>query len=169
MKNSRKFAILMTLGAAAAACNSSGCLDNGSALPLAGFYSSATAEPISVDSVEIAGVGAPGDSVLEKARPALSKVYLPMNPSATATRWALIYRQKQLQALGITDTIAFDYEAIPYFASEECGAMYIYRITGVRHTANLIDSITLTDSLVTNVETERIKIFFRTAQEEPAQ
>lgn len=169
MKNSRKFAILMTLGAAAAACNSSGCLDNGSALPLAGFYSSATAEPISVDSVEIAGVGAPGDSVLEKARPALSKVYLPMNPSATATRWALIYRQKQLQALGITDTIAFDYEAIPYFASEECGAMYIYRITGVRHTVNLIDSITLTDSLVTNVETERIKIFFRTAQEEPAQ
>ncbi|MDE6334927.1 MAG: hypothetical protein K2L77_09815 [Muribaculaceae bacterium] len=169
MKASRKFAILMVLGAAAAACNSTGCLDNGSALPLAGFYSSATADPISVDSVEIAGVGAPGDSVLEKAHLALSKVYLPMNPSASVTRWAFIYRQKQLQALGITDTISFDYEAIPYFASEECGAMYIYRITGVRHTDNFIDSITLTDSLITNVEAERIKIFFRTAQEEPTQ
>ena len=47
--------------------------------------------------------------------------------------------------------------------------MYIYRITGVKHTDNIIDSVTLLDSLITNVELERIRIYFRTAQEEPAQ
>lgn len=165
----RILAIALILGAAVSACNSAGCLDNGSALPRAGFYSSSTGRPISVDSVEIAGVGAPGDSVLEDAHPALSQIYLPMKPGATMTQWALIYRQKELEDLGITDTITFNYESIPYFASEECGAMYIYRITGVKHTYNIIDSVTLLDSLITNVELERIRIYFRTAQEEPAQ
>lgn len=166
---------LLPVGALCAAvatvvsCNSTGCLDNGSALPLAGFYSSATAAAISVDSVEIAGVGAPDDSVLLKANRGTSQVYLPMNPGADITKWAFIYRQRDLLDAGITDTVSFSYEAIPYFASEECGAMYIYRITGVRHTTNIIDSVKLIDSLITNVELERIRIFFRTAQEEPAQ
>ncbi len=169
MTSAPRLAIFMILGVAAAGCNSSGCLDNGSALPLAGFYSSATAKPISVDSLMIAGVGAPGDSVLAHTPPALSKVYLPMDPASPSTRWELTYTQKELLRLGITDTITFDYETIPYFASEECGAMYIYRITRVSHTDNLIDSVALTDSLITTVELERIRIYFRTAEEEPEQ
>jgi len=168
MKCMRIFPIAVCIAAASASCNSSGCLDNGSALPLAGFYSSSTAKPISVDMLEIAGVDAPGDSVLQPAGQT-SKVYLPMNPKSNTTDWAFIYHQKELLDAGIRDTVDFSYEVIPYFASEECGAMYIYRITGVNHTCNIIDSVTITDSLVTNVEFERIKIFFRTAEEEPAQ
>ncbi len=46
--------------------------------------------------------------------------------------------------------------------------MYIYRIESLTHTTHLIDSVLLTDQLFTNVEAERIKIYFRTAQEEPS-
>ena len=46
----KKLLAIIPLAAAAAACNSSGCLDNGSALPLARFYSSATGDGITVDS-----------------------------------------------------------------------------------------------------------------------
>ncbi len=160
---------IILLALAAAACNSSGCLDNGSALPLAGFYSSQSGESISVDSLEIRGNGAPGDSVLVGPSKSGTQVYLPMRADAPETTWIISYKQKALDFPELNDTISFIHETIPYFASEECGAMYIYRITGVRHTTHLIDSITVTDPLITNVDLERIKIFFRTAQEEPEQ
>lgn len=151
------------------ACNSSGCLDNGSALPLAGFYSSATARAIAVDSLEIHGVGAPRDSVLLKVARGVSQVYLPFNPSARQVSWCIAYRQKALDRPEMNDTLTFDYDPVTYFASEECGAMYIYRVTSVSHTSHLIDSVKVIDPLITNVELERIRIFFRTAPEEPAQ
>lgn len=162
--------IIVLAAVITAACSSSGCLDNGSALPLAGFYSSETAKAISVDSVEISGIGAPDDSVLLKSQNGVKQVYLPFNPAERSVRWCLSYRQKHLDFPEYNDTIAFSYDPITYFASEDCGAMYIYRITSVSHTSHLIDSITLVDSLITNVEFERIKIFFRTgSEEEPGQ
>ncbi len=164
----KKLLAIIPLAAAAAACNSSGCLDNGSALPLARFYSSATGDGITVDSIQINGIGAPGDSVLLSPSLRKSQVYLPMRADAPSTSWVIAYRQKALDFPELNDTVTFAYETIPYFASEECGAMYIYRITSVTHTFHLIDSIKLTDPLITNVDIERIQIFFRTAQEEPA-
>ena len=157
------------LALAAAACNSSGCLDNGSALPLAGFYSTATAEAITVDSLEIRGLGAPGDSILLSPSARVQQVYLPMRADAPAVSWVIAYRQKALDYPQLNDTLTFAYETIPYFASEQCGAMYIYRIESVAHSCHLIDSVKIIDPLITNVDVERIQIFFRTArQEEPA-
>jgi len=152
-----------------AACNSAGCLDNGSTLPLAGFYSSATAKPISIDSLQIEGLGAPADSLLLKPSKGVSQIYMPLRANVPATTWVFSYKQGMLANPAFNDTVVFTYQTIPYFASEECGAMYIYRIEQLTHTTHLIDSILLTDSLFTNVEAERIKIYFRTAEEEPEQ
>ena len=66
----RKIAILIASALLAAGCNTSGCLDNRSALPLAEFRSSATGDAISVDSLEVAGVDAPDGDVLSEATPA---------------------------------------------------------------------------------------------------
>ena len=41
--------------------------------------------------------------------------------------------------------------------------MYHYRITRVAHTTQLIDSIGITDSLVTNIERQTIRLYFRTS------
>lgn len=156
------FYILCFVGLALCGCNSTGCLDNGSALPLAGFYSYSTLKAIAVDSLEIRGLGAPGDSILVKTSSSLNQVYLPFRPEAGEVKWVVAYRQKQLDFPQLQDTITFKYSTIEYFASEQCGAMYAYRLSGVGHTSHLIDSIGVTDSLITNVEMERIHIYFRT-------
>ncbi len=150
------------------ACNTAGCLDNQSAIPLAGFRSSATGDDISVQGIRISGVGAPADSAI--ASGSMSQVYLPMRSTATSTAWCFHYTQEGLDDPALNDTVTFGYESIPYFASEECGAMYRYMIESVSNTTHLIDSVVVADSLITNVEATRIYIYFRTAEpEEPEQ
>ena len=78
----RQVAILAGLiGAVLTSCNSSGYLDNRSAIPLAEFYNSETGQSLTLDSLEIRGLGAPGDSVLVSAGTAVSQAYLPMRSS----------------------------------------------------------------------------------------
>lgn len=144
------------------ACNTNGCLDNQSALPLAGMYSSATGQALSINNIEISGVGAPGDSVLLKNGTSVSEIYLPMRSTQQQTSWRFRYFQEGLE--GIEDIITFNYQSEPYFVSEECGAMYFYRITDYSYTTNVIDSVAVTDSLITNVESKRIQIYFRTQE-----
>lgn len=160
--------ILTILAAIAAACNSTGCLDNGSAIPLAGFYSSATGGAVSVDSLEIYGVGAPADSAVLTPASHASQVYLPMRADKKLTQWVIACRTRVLDTPALYDTLSLAYEAIPYFASEECGAMYCYRVSEITCTGHLIDSVQLTNSLITNVDIESIKIYFRTATQEEA-
>lgn len=153
----------------AVACNTSGCLDNGSAIPLAGFYSSTNAQSITVDSLAIVGLHAPGDSAIVRAGAQNSSVYLPMNPTATSTSWVISYKQQSLDYPELNDTVTFRYEALPYFASEECGAMYYYDVTAVDYTCHLIDSVCMTSQLITNADIETIKIYFRTTTAEGGQ
>ena len=151
---------------AAAACNTSGCLDNQSSIPLAGFRSSATGADIGISGLQISGVGAPNDSLLYNGSTSLNQVYLPMRSTASGTAWCFHYLQEGLDDPALNDTVSFAYESIPYFASEECGAMYRYLITEVSNTTHLIDSVVVADSLITNVDLKRIYIYFRTADEE---
>ncbi len=71
---------------------------------------------------------------------------------------------QSLAPYGVEDRITFYYEAHPWFASEECGAMYHYRITRVSHTTQLLDSVGVADSLITNIERETIGLYFRTSE-----
>lgn len=153
---------------AAVACNTTGCLNNQSSIPLAGCYSSSTGDAVGLSSVvEIHGVGAPSDSVLPVATSAANRIYLPMRSTASRVRWCFHYLQEGINTIAHNDTISFYYRSIPYFASEECGAMYEYVIQECYYTTHLIDSVAVLDSVITNQDIEKIKIFFRTAEEEP--
>ncbi len=147
-------------------CNTSGCTDNQSSLPLAGFYSSQTKSAISLQDLDISGVGAPGDSLLYTSGTSLSQAYLPFRSTATSTAYCFHYTQEGLDDTAYNDTISFSYTSEPYFASEECGAMLRYKITKMSHTDHLIDSVVITDSLVTNSDIERLQIYFRTSSTE---
>ena len=59
----------------------------------------------------------------------------------------------------------FGYTSEPYFASEECGAMYRYRIHTMRNTFHLLDSVVIVDSLITNADVVTLKFYFRTQNE----
>ena len=155
-------AVLAGLLAAAASCNTDGCLDNQSSIPLAGFYSSETSARISLGILEVHGVGAPGDSILLRPGTAVSSVYLPMRSTHSSVQWCFHYEQGDLADPAYNDTITFDYTSRPYFASEECGAMYEYTIGRTAVTTHLIDSVVVTDPVITNTDVERIRIYFRT-------
>ncbi len=152
---------------AVVACNTSGCLENQNSVPLAGFYSYASGKSISVDSLEIGGVGAPNDSLLCDVSQTLSSLYLPFRAMHSSTSFYIHYAQRGLDYPELNDTLTFDYDSQPYFASEECGAMYHYRITRFTYTRHLIDSVGISDSLINNVDIERIRIYFRTSDEQP--
>ena len=141
-------AVIMILTAAGvmltAGGNTAGCPDNHSSIPSAGFYSMSTLRAISVDSLTIGGVDAPCDS----------------------TSFFIHYNHKALNDPRLNDTITFDYDSYPYFASAECGAMYQYRITRVEYTRHLVDSVGIVDSLICNIDLEQIHIYMRTSDDD---
>lgn len=155
--------LLPCLPALSAGCSSVGCTDNQNSIPLAGFYSMSSGESIQPDSLAISGVGAPNDSLLLRPSARASQVYLPLRSTLGTTQFCISYRQRALDFPELNDTITLVYTSIPYFASEDCGAMYHYRVRGLTYTTHLIDSIGMTDSVVTNVERENLQIYFRTS------
>lgn len=158
-------AAVVMAAAMLAGCSNNGCTENRNAVPLAQFASAATGETISLDSLCISGVDQPGDSVLQPAGPAVSRVYLPMRPTHGSVKWCVAYKWKALDYPELNDTIALDYESMAYFASEECGAYYRYRITGMTTTRHIIESVEIEDSLVTNVDKVYMTIRFRTGED----
>lgn len=155
---------LLAVAAAVTGCSAVGCTENRNSVPLAGFYSMSTGEPISVDSLAIGGVGAPADTLLLKPSARGTQVYLPFRSTASETEFYIRYEQKALNFPELFDTLKFTYTSVPYFASEDCGAMYHYNITSLTYTRHLIDSVGIVDSLITNLDIERLHIYFRTAQ-----
>lgn len=157
---SRHMLVVMVAGALVAAtmtqCASNGCLDNRNSIPLAGFYDSETGEAVAVTGLTVGGVGAPGDSLI-LANGSASQVYLPFRASVGEVTYVFSVGDENVT---YSDSVRFVYNSTPYFVDTECGAMFRYRIREVSFDGTLIDSIAVTDSLITNVESERIKIYF---------
>lgn len=161
-------AVTVMMATALTGCNTSGCADNQNSLPLAGFFSYETGAQISVDSVEIGGIGAPGDSLLYHAGQSLSEVYLPFRSTQGSTSFYIRYVATGGRPVTTypADTLTFHYSSMPYFAGEECGAMFRYKINRLEHTSHVIDSVAIKDSLITNVAMRQIEIFYPTSQAE---
>ena len=68
-------------------------------------------------------------------------------------------------SLFVTDTLTLAYRPIEYFASVECGSMYIFDLQQVISTHNVIDSVLVTQPHVTNVEQVNLRIYVPTAQQ----
>ncbi len=76
----------------AGACTNDECYENKNSLPLAGFYSSDShPASISLDSISIIGIGAPGDSVLHDSVSGLSQSYLPFRIDQGETVYEIKY------------------------------------------------------------------------------
>lgn len=157
----------MSVIAVLQSCNSVGCTDNKSSIPLAGFYSYEELTAITVSNVSIGGVGAPDDSLLVN-KESVSQVYLPFRADTGQSRFFIRYEDEALNYPELFDTITFNYTPVPYFASKDCGAMYRYQIDDYSYTRHLVDSVGLVTDVMTNADVETIRIYFRTQQpEEP--
>lgn len=149
---------LLALTLVTAACSNDSCYDNGSSLPLAALHMGSKQQ--SIPGLTIMGIGAPGDSLLAKSS-TIDEVYLPLRASVAETSFA-VWRTIAIDTVSveICDTLTFDYKAVPYFHSIECGAMYNFDIHGVNHTRHGIDSVVVLTPLVTNSRTPALRIYF---------
>lgn len=145
-------------------CGNGECYDNQNTLPLAGFYSMQTKSAITVDSLTIYGIGAPGDSILLD-NGTKSSLYMPLPLSGNSTSYVFHYNQLALDYIELNDTLTIDYNSFPQFVSEECGVIYKYEVDKFSYTKHLIDSIAIPSMEFNNIDTEKIQIFFRTASE----
>lgn len=171
------FAALITL--LGASC-SDDCSENQNALPLAGFYSSTGAE-VSVDSLRVVGLGAPGDSVLYAGSGAITQLYLPFRVTSDTTtylfgalpRMVLDTVTDEMISLPVPppDTVTFIYSRTPVFVSEECGVSYRFDIRKIRCRGLMIDSVTCPMGYIDNVNAQNLRIYFSPAlfPEEPDQ
>lgn len=166
MRNLLGILMALALMAMAVGCNTNGCLENRNSVPKAGFYGSADVKAMTLDSVAIVGLGMADSLPLSAAGQRISSIYLPMRSTETETGWVFQYKWKVLDYEQLYDTLVFRYDSAPFFSSNECGVIFKYHITSMQYTRHLIDSIALVDSLITNVDIEQIKIYFRTAEEE---
>ena len=153
-----------------AGCNNNSCTDNRSSLLLCGFYNNeAKPASITLDSIEMGGVGAPYDSLLLGVADHTSKLYLPLRSRDTSTSFFIHYCQKELDYSWLNDTITLRYTSEPYFVSQECGAIYRSHVKEMTYTRHLVDSVALLDSLINNLDVEKMKIMFRTASDAEVQ
>lgn len=147
-------------------CNTQGCTDNRSALPLMGFYSNATGARMMLDSLDLGGVDAPCDTLLVHSGQSVNSLYIPFryDRDETAFYFHYDYPSQGLDDPALNDTITFRYTTEPYFASEECGAFYIYTIRSFDYTTHIIEKVEVVDSVINNIDMERIKVYFRVVE-----
>lgn len=143
-------------------CATSECYDNQNSLPLAGFYSSQEYPvAISLDSISILGIGAPGDSVLQDSVRTISEVYLPFRIDQNSTTYEIRYLSGLAGMYRLYDEITFNYDIIPMFVSNACGTVYYYKMKSIDHTNVFIDSVVCPSGEITNANIENLKIYFR--------
>lgn len=164
MRFCRYILILALAAMALYSCSTGECLENQSAIPRAGFYSSSTKKQVSLDSVSIYAVGVPGDSMMVRVGRGVSQVYMPLDMTSDVTRYVLHYDVKELSDERLNDTLTIRYSRVPYFESSECGAMYYYDVFGYGMTTHLVDSVSIITDRFTNVDIETIRIYMRTSE-----
>ena len=150
--------LTLVLTLAWTACNNDNCYENGSSLPLAQCYMDN--DQATITGLTIMGIDAPGDGLLADSS-SIKEIYLPLRASVGSTsytfqRWITIGEEKVFYS----DTLTLDYEAIEYFHSAECGAMFNFNIKQVTCTHNAIDSVSLLTPLITNALTPSLRIHF---------
>lgn len=158
--------VAVVLGVMFNACNTAGCTENTSSIPEAGFYiidSAGKQQAVKLDSLRLFGIGAPNDSAIVKPGSELQLVYLPLRSDQATTSFCFTYEWEDLSDPKYNDTLQFVYTSHPWLVSEECGASYRYRITQMLYTRHIIDSVAILDSMITNLDRETIRIFFKQA------
>ena len=146
--------IVVIATTAFSSCNNENCFGNSTGIPLAGFYYDDNA--LVIPNLTVHGIGAPNDSAIIRNTSA-SQVYLPLSITKSSCSYVLDYNTEDVK----NDTITLYYTAIPYFESHECGAMYNFLISSWEYTQNDIDSISITNPMITNADVVSIKIYMQ--------
>lgn len=146
----------------AVGCSNEECYENKNSLPLAGFYSSDSVPvAVTLDSLTIYGIGAPGDSILHDSVGSIKESYLPFRIDQESTSYVFRYLGGTPGFLRMADTVTFNYDIVPWFVSSACGVVYQYRMKDIVTTRHIIDSVVCPRGVIDNLNAENIRIYFR--------
>lgn len=157
----------LLLIASLTACSNDLCTDNQNSVPKAQFVNASLDAPVTPDTITITGIGAPADTPLYSAGTALSEIYLPLRPDEESTAYLFHYTSRDVKDEDTgeivedhtkDDILVFYYTTTPVFSGADCGALFRYFITDLRHSTNGIDKIIIDDPMVTNTDKVRIYI-----------
>lgn len=117
------------------------------------FYTRAenTSTAVSIDSLTVYGVGRPTDSIYAN-QAQVGALELLLDPSKDSTGFVLVFPQA-------SDTIWLNYQRHSTMISVECGFMEEYTLLSASFTDNLIDTLAINTTQVTNIADEHIQIF----------
>lgn len=99
-------------------------------------------------------VSSTADVVIINRKLGATGMDVPLSYTALVDTFFLQYNSR------LADTLWVEHQNLPYFSSMDCGTVMHYKLQGVRTTNNLIDSVRITDSGVTNMLKQNVKIYF---------
>lgn len=144
-------------------CSNDECTDTSGSLPLAEFYSAEDKKPISIDSLAVWAIDAPGETMLLDSVRSAEKTWLPFNLDTNYTTFVFCYLKKEIPKPEMNDTLKISYNIQPWFISTACGAIYRYKINEIIHTSHFIDSVSCTasDNIIDNKPGKNFCIYFK--------
>ena len=142
---------LMVLAAAVVvSCTSIDCPVNSLVLTHYQFTSSDGQVLTLLDTLTVAMTRKDGSDTLFNKGTQLSTFYLPISYSHPEDELVFHFDGDSLHW---TDTLWVKKDDIPHFESVDCNASFFHKLTGIRCTHNLLDSVVIINPSVTNDET----------------
>ncbi len=87
-----------------------------------------------------------------------SNFSLSLSPVADSCRWILL--ADTASTGGLQDTLTFTYSKERTFLSNACGYAYVYQLTNVTSSNNMVDSLKVNNTLVNNnVNTTHVQVY----------
>ncbi len=105
-----------------------------------------------IDSLSLYGLGRQ-DSLIYNNRRGVSRVEVPLDPSADACGFVLVF------PAGTTDTLFIHYDREPHLVSVECGFIMHYVIRELSFSQSVIQQVVVHDDQVIKNPDEHLKIY----------
>ena len=133
-------------------CSPKACYEDTESLLKANFYGYSTLKTAAPDSVTMYGLSMESDKLYNKTAN-LQPARKPLNASSPKCTYII-------RINGVTDTIQLWYSSYPHLISKECGYAFFHNLDSLTYTKNKIDSISKSNSNITTINVENIRIFY---------
>lgn len=133
-------------------CVAGSCFEETESYVKASFYNDETGKLTPPDTLTLSGLN--NDSLIYNRATGVQPALIPLNASTESCSFII-------EINGVYDTIGFRYDSYPHLISKECGYTFYHHLdTALYYSKNLIKKINTTNSTVTNLNVENIRIYY---------
>jgi hypothetical protein len=133
-------------------CTPGSCFEKTDSLLDASFYDKTTNKAKAPDSLTVFGLGLDTNKIYSASK-TINKASLPLSSASDNSVFVM-------KINSLTDTVSVFYSSYPHLVSKECGYTYYHHIDSLFHSRNAIDSISINQRIVTNLDEENLRIYY---------